>query len=89
DGKITRGFLGVEISDLDADLAASMGLDDDKGVLIANVIKGGPAVDSDIQKDDVVLALNGIEVEDSDALRNRIADFQPGTEIELEIYRDG
>jgi serine protease Do len=89
DGKITRGFLGVEISDLDADLAASMGLDDDKGVLIANVIKGGPAVDSDIQKDDVVLALNGIEVEDSDALRNRIADFPPGTEIELEIYRDG
>ena len=89
DGKITRGFLGVEISDLDADLAASMGLDDNKGVLIANVIQGGPAVDSDIQKDDVVLALNGIEVENSDALRNRIADFPPGTEIELEIYRDG
>ena len=89
DGKITRGFLGVEISDLDADLAASMGLDDNKGVLIANVIQGGPAVDSDIQKDDVVLALNGIEVENSDALRNRIADFPPGTEIELDIYRDG
>ena len=36
-----------------------------------------------------MLALNGIEVKDSDALRNRIADFPPGTEIELEIYRDG
>ncbi len=81
--------MGVEISDLDADLAAAMGLDDNKGVLIANVIQGGPAVDSDIQKDDVVLALNGIEVENSDALRNRIADFPPGTEIELDIYRDG
>jgi serine protease Do len=89
DGKIVRGFLGVNISDFDIDLAASMGLEDAKGSLVANIMEGGPAADSDLQKDDVIVALNGIGVEDSDDLRNRIADFPPGTEIDLEVYRDG
>ena len=89
DGRISRGYLGVLIGNLDADLAASYGLENKSGVLISNIMEGGPAVESDLQVEDVVIALNGAEVENTDDLRNRIADIAPGTEVELEVIRDG
>ena len=49
----------------------------------------GPASNSDLQVEDVVIALNNTEVEDVDDLRTRIADIAPGTEVKLKIVRDG
>jgi len=89
DGRISRGYLGVLISNLDEDLAASMGLDSKDGVLISNIMEDGPASDSDLQVEDVVVAVNGVDVENVDELRNRIADIAPGTEVELKVVRDG
>ena len=89
DGRITRGYLGVQISNLDEDLAAAMGLDNSAGVLINEVMEDGPASNSDLQVEDVVIALNNTEVEDVDDLRTRIADIAPGTEVKLKIVRDG
>ena len=89
DGRISRGYLGVVIANLDADLAASMGLESAAGVLINNIVEDGPAIDSDLQVEDVVVALDGRDVKDMDGLRNRIADIAPGTEVELKVVRDG
>jgi len=89
DGRISRGYLGVQISNLDEDLAASMGLDENNGVLISEIMPDGPASDSELQREDVVIALNGEHVEDVDDFRYRIADIAPGTEVELSIIRDG
>ncbi len=89
DGRISRGYLGVQISNLDEDLAASMSLETAAGVLINEIVEDGPSIDSGLQMEDVVVALNGRDVEDVDDLRNRIADIAPGTEVELKIVRDG
>ncbi|MDE2729484.1 MAG: DegQ family serine endoprotease [Gemmatimonadota bacterium] len=89
DGRVTRGYLGVRINNLDAVVAESMGLEDSDGVLIEEITDDGPARDSDLQREDVVVALNGENVEDTDDLRYRIADIAPGTEVELEVIRDG
>ena len=89
DGRVTRGYLGVMINNLDEVVAESMGLDDSDGVLIEGITDDGPARDSDLQQEDVVVALNGEEVEDTDDLRNRIADMAPGTVVELDVLRDG
>ena len=66
-----------------------MGLENPDGVLIEGITDDGPARDSDLRQEDVVIALNGKEVEDTDDLRNRIADIAPGTEVELDVIRDG
>ena len=89
DGRITRGYLGVQISNLDEDLAASYGLEDTDGVLINRIMRNGPASGSDLEVEDVVVALNGTDVLDVNDLRNRIADIAPGTEVELNVIRDG
>ena len=89
DGRVTRGYLGVRISNLDEVVAESMGIENTAGVLIEGITEDGPAKDSDLQREDVVVALNGKEVEDTDDLRNRIADMAPGTEVELDVIRDG
>ncbi len=89
DGRISRGYLGVQISDLDEVLAESMGLESKAGALISNVEDDGPAIDSDLQREDVVVALNGNDVKNTDDFRKRIANIAPGTEVELEVVRDG
>ena len=89
DGRVTRGYLGVMINNLDEVVAESMGLENSNGVLIEGITDDGPARDSNLQREDVVVALNGKEVEDTDDLRNRIADMAPGTVVELDVMRDG
>lgn len=89
DGRISRGYLGVGIVDLDEDLAASYGMESKSGVLISEIREDGPAIDSDLQREDVVVALNGTDVENTDDLRKRIASIAPGTEVELGVMRDG
>lgn len=89
DGRVARGYLGVMINNLDEVVAESMGLENTDGVLIVGIQDDGPAKGTDLQREDVVIALNGMKVEDMDDLRYRIADIAPGTEVELEVIRDG
>jgi len=89
DGRVTRGYLGVQIGNLDVDVAASMGLEGTDGAVINSITDDGPAKDSDLQVEDVIIALNGADVADTDDLRKRIANIAPGTEVELGVIRDG
>jgi serine protease Do len=89
-GTVARGFLGVNIQDLTADLAESLGLErETKGVIIPQVSKDSAAEKAGVEKGDIVVELNGQKVEDQDVFRNQIAMLKPGTKVELVVLRDG
>ena len=89
DGRISRGYLGVGINDLDDVVAESMGLESTDGAVINIITDDGPARDSDLQIEDVIVGVDGVDVGNSDELRKRIASIAPGTEVVLEVIRDG
>jgi Do/DeqQ family serine protease len=89
DGRVQRGRLGVAVQSVTSDLAASLKLPNTSGALVSNVEPGGAASRAGVKQGDVITALNGEKVADSNALRNRIAGTRPGSTIELEIVRNG
>jgi len=88
-GKVTRGYLGVGIQDVDEGLAESFGLDKAGGVLITDVQDDTPASRAGIKSQDVIVSLDGTDLKDTQDLRNRIAQTIPGTTVALGIIRDG
>jgi len=88
-GKVSRGRLGVEIQPLTPELAQSMNLKDSRGVLVSGVEPGLAADKAGIKMGDVITALNGVRVDDSNTLRNRVASTPPGTDVTIGILRDG
>jgi Do/DeqQ family serine protease len=88
-GKVQRGMLGVGIQPVTAELASSLGLKEARGVAINSVTSGGPAEKAGLKSGDVILQLNGKDVNDANTLRNEIAAVGPGTEVTLTLLRDG
>lgn len=88
-GEVTRGWLGVSIQDLPADLADYFGIEDRQGVLIADVVPGDPADLAGVRAQDIVLEINGEKVKDSKALLKKVAKLKVGTTAQLKILRDG
>jgi serine protease Do len=89
DGKVTRGYLGIQIQPLSKELAEGLGLARDKGALVDNAEDGTPAADAGLKAGDVVTAVNGEPVSDARELSRRIAALQPGSKAELTYLRDG
>jgi serine protease DegQ len=89
DGYVTRGWLGIEPQDLTSDLAEAFGLTQDKGVIIANVLRDGPAAQSGLRVGDIVLAIADRPVHDSIGLLNQIAPLKPDSQVELSVLREG
>jgi serine protease Do len=89
-GKVTRGYLGVQIGDLTPDLAAGFGLaPGTKGALVQNVVPRGPAAKAGVQAGDIVVALNGKQVESAGQLTREVALVPPGVEVKLDVLRGG
>jgi serine protease Do len=88
-GKVERGWLGVTIRGLTPELASKVHAETLKGVLIADVVKGGPAEKAGLKKDDVVVAYRGKEISDSSTLRNDVAETPIGTEAKITVFRNG
>jgi serine protease Do len=89
EGEVTRGFLGVVIQNLTPELADSFDVDVRKGALVAEVTPDSPASKAGIQQGDIILEMDGEEVENVPDLRNRIALTAPGTKTRFRILRDG
>jgi len=88
-GEVTRGRIGVAIQDVTPELAQNLGLDVTHGALVNSVEPDAPADDAGVKAGDVVVALNGADIEGSGSLRNRVAFTKPGDKVKLSIMRDG
>ncbi|MCK0507549.1 MULTISPECIES: DegQ family serine endoprotease [Aromatoleum] len=88
-GRVQRGKLGVTIQGMTRELAQSFGLAEPKGALVSNVEPGGAADKAGIKAGDVVLGVNGTKIEESGDLPRIIGDKRPGSEVKLELWRDG
>ncbi len=89
DGKVSRGWLGVSIQDLNPSLAKALNLNPAKGALINEVFENSPAEKGGIKAGDLVRSINGKAVEDANDLRNTVAALRPGEAANFEILREG
>jgi serine protease Do len=88
-GKVERAWLGVSVQDVTPEVAKSAGIEERKGALIAEVVKGGPAEQAGLRRGDVVIAYGGKDVTDASALRNAVAATPIGHEVQVTVLRGG
>jgi serine protease Do len=88
-GHVTRGRVGVLIQDVNAQLAQSFKLDRPRGALVTAVEPNGPAAAAGLRPGDVILSVNGRQIQSSTELPALIANLQPGNDATLSVWRDG
>lgn len=89
DGKVSRGWLGVQIQTITEDIAESLGTDNTRGALVAQVQDGSPAEQAGLKRGDLVLQVGEQRVDDPKDLARKVAALEPGSETEFTIFRDG
>lgn len=89
DGKVTRGYLGVMIQDVNPALARKFGMKGAKGALVGEVTPKGPADKAGLESGDVITALDGKDIRDSRHLKLTVAKADPGQTANLKVLRDG
>jgi serine protease Do len=87
DGKVSRGYLGVDIATVTPLLAKENNLPAPRGVLVSGIDPDGPAAKTGLAEGDIVVGINGTETRTSDVLRNTVAMIKPGTNVELQVVR--
>ncbi|MEX1055424.1 MAG: trypsin-like peptidase domain-containing protein, partial [Rhodothermales bacterium] len=88
-GEVRRGFLGVEIQDLDARLARRLGMDRISGVYVNDVRKRGAAHEAGLQSGDVIVSIDGRAVNASNELQSAIARRRPDEVVDVTVWRRG
>lgn len=88
-GHVVRGWLGIEPQDITTQLAESFGLKNTIGVIVAGVLRNGPADQAGIKPGDIITHINGNSVEDSNDALNLIASSRPGNKMAIDLLRDG
>jgi Do/DeqQ family serine protease len=88
-GKVQRGQLGISIQPMTAELASSLGVSEIKGVVVNAVSSGGAADRAGLRRGDVIVALDGKQIDDGNTLRNLVASTGPGTKVNLTVIREG
>jgi Do/DeqQ family serine protease len=88
-GQVHRGMIGVTIQPVTSDIASSLGLSHVRGALVNSVTAGSPADKAGIRRGDVITAVNGAAIKDSNDLRNDVAQMAPGSTARLTVVRDG
>ena len=88
-GKVERGWLGVQIQQVTPPIAASLGLKNDHGALVAVVTPDSPSAKAGLKQGDVILAFNGQDIGKLRDLPNDVANSAPGTNATLTLWRDG
>jgi serine protease Do len=88
-GRVIRGWMGVHIQAVSPELAETYGLKEARGAIVSQIEAGSPADEAGIEPEDVILAADGVEIEDNSDLSRYISSKAPGTEVELDVLRDG
>lgn len=88
-GRVSRGWLGVEIQPVTPEIAASLGIKEAKGAIVANVVPNGPASKAGFEQGDIVTALNGQAIEDATDLTRKVAVVQAGQVATFSVSRSG
>jgi serine protease Do len=88
-GRVTRGWLGISILPISADLAKSYKLSEARGALITDLDPSGPASKAGLLPEDIVLEADGRAIEDNSDLSGYVAGKAPGQSVQLKIFRKG
>ena len=87
-GEVQRGFMGMEVEDIDSKIQESLKTNIENGVLVMDVYKGGPADKSGIQEGDIVIKIRGKEVATKALYDEQLAYYRPGEIIKITVVRD-
>jgi serine protease Do len=88
-GKVVRGYLDTTVQKITPEIADSLGLKEQRGALVADVMKSSPAERAGVKTGDVIVAFNNKEIKDSSDLPALVARVAPGTTVPLKVMRDG
>ncbi|HIE54243.1 MAG TPA: Do family serine endopeptidase, partial [Chromatiaceae bacterium] len=88
-GRVSRGYLGVLIQDVDRNLAQSFGLDYPRGALVSKVIAGSPADHAGLRVGDIILSFNDTPIQDSSQLPPQVGASLVGQTARMEVLRNG
>ncbi|MEK6528154.1 MAG: DegQ family serine endoprotease [Nitrospirota bacterium] len=88
-GKVTRGWLGVNIQNITPELAREFGLSKSRGALVNGIIEKSPAEKAGLKRGDIILEVNGKTVNDVKSLSNIVAQSEVGSAVKLKITREG
>lgn len=88
-GEVRRGYLGVYIAPVDPVTARGVKLDKPRGVFVNSIMAGSAAEEAGLKEGDVIFSVNGKEVNQPNELQAKVASYNPGETVELEIWRDG
>jgi serine protease Do len=88
-GKVTRGWIGVQIQGVTPDIAENLGLKEARGALVAEPRANGPAIKAGIEAGDVITAINGKEISDSREFARTIGSMAPGTSVKFNVISKG
>ncbi len=88
-GKVNRGYIGVNIGEVNNAIAKSVGLDKPRGIIINGILEGGAASGTDLKAGDIILSIDGRDVNQPNELQSYIASKSAGTTVTLKIFRDG
>ncbi len=89
EGKFVRGYIGVNIKDIDAKMAEALGLDRYRGVLVEKLVEGGAGEAAGIKVGDAIVEVDGKPVESANQLQARVGMHHPGDKITLKLSREG
>ena len=88
-GYVQRGYLGVNVVEMNADMAEKMGLKDVKGVLVARVVSGCAADKAGLKEGDLLLSIAGAEVNSFAQMMEELGRYTPGDHVDVKYYRNG
>ena len=88
-GETRRGWIGVNVLEVTRDMAQAMGLNEPRGALLTRIDPEGPAADSALEEGDVILAFDGRPVADDRVLPRIVAETEPGSRVDVEVFRRG
>lgn len=88
-GRVTRGRIGVQITEVSEEVAKALGLKDSKGALVSNVEENGPAAKAGIRNGDVILRFGDKEIKQMSDLPRIVGSVQPGAQVDVQVWRKG